>query len=124
MAIARVWQISDLIKKIGSLKHEFENAYDKEKLANTKEYQRLLLHTFYFKNNNGISIKKNGKRLYIYINKSEPYIIVRFQTYEKRKRIPYYFNIIFLSTNDSPLINQNKMYEMVLGEPILLKFFF
>ena len=124
-AIQRVWQIKDL-KAIGSFKHEMEHNIDIEQINNTYLFQHLIPLIFYLNSESGI-VKynaKNGNRMRIQICKCNPNIMVmQFDLFDTRQRIPYYHNSIFLSNRDKPLANQRILAEWILNDQLLLDFF-
>ena len=122
----RVWRISDLIGVIGSFKKMFEHASDIEKLNESTSFQHLVFHVFARISDSGLIIRDryNKDRLHISICKHrKPVIVVSFEILEKRKRTPYFFDIMFLNSDHSALTNQRKLAERVLYDPMLLPFF-
>ena len=121
----RVWRISDLIGIIGSFKKMFEHASDIEKLNESTAFQHLIWHVFGRIYDSSLIIKHNTERLRISICKhKKPMVIVTFELLARRKRTPYYFDIIFLDMNNSALTNQRKLAERVLCDHMLLYFFY
>ena len=120
--IQRCWQITDLIKLIGSFKHDFEHNMDIQKLNNTYTFQHLIPIIFYLgcvKYNT-----KNGQRMRIQICKCNPQItVVQFDLFEKRKRIQFYHSTLFLINDNKPLDNQRLLSEWILNDSLLLDFF-
>ena len=125
-AIQRVWQIKDLIKAIGSFKHEMEHNIDIEQINNTYLFQHLIPLIFYLNSESGI-VKynaKNGNRMRIQICKCNPNItVIQFDLFHKRKRTSFYYDSVFLNNNNKPLANQRILAEWILNDQLLLDFF-
>ena len=122
----KVWSITDLIGIIGSFKKMFEHASDIEKLNESTSFQHLVFHVLARGFDSGLIIRDrySRDRLHISICKHrKPIIVVTFEILEKRKRIPYYFDILFLDSNSSAITNQRKLAEMILNDSLLLPFF-
>ena len=123
----KVWLITDLIRVIGSFKKLFEQASDIEKLNKSPAFQHLVFHVFARISDSGLIIRDSYSkdRLHISICKhKKPMVIVTFEILAKRKRLPHYFDILFLNSNESALTNQRKLAERVLCDPMLLYFFY
>ena len=121
----KVWSITDLIRVIGSFKKMFEHASDIEKLNESTSFQHLVWHVFARIYDSSLIVRHNTERLRISICKHRrPMVIVTFEILEKRKRTPFYFNILFLNSNESALTNQRKLAERVLYDSLLLPFFY
>ena len=72
----------------------------------------------------GIIIKQNDNRLAIRICKHKnPTTTITFETFEKYKRQPYYFDTLFLDMTDTPIQNQIKLSNHILNDDMLLEFF-
>ena len=125
-SIQHVWRITDLIKKIGKWKHEFERVSDIEQINNTYLFQHLIPLIFYLKCENGV-VKynaKNGDRMRIHVCKCNPNIsVVQFDLFEKYKRTQYYHDSIFLDNDKEPLVNQRRLSEWILNDWLVLDFF-
>ena len=117
----KVWRISDMIKKIGEFKHKFELAQDVEKLNCTNTFQSLVFHIFYYKYGSGMVVRNNisNDRLHISIIKSKyPSVVITFELYHKYKRLPYYFDILFLDfSNNNALHNQFILTQLTYTKP-------
>ena len=112
--VNKVFQITDLVKCIGALKHQFEVASDIQKLNNTYNFQSLIFHLFHNVFDSGIIIKQNDNRLAIRICKHKnPTITITFETFEKYKRQPYYFDTLFLDMTDTPIQNNKSNYQII-----------
>ena len=125
-AIQKVWQITDLIRLIGSFKHDMEHNMDIENLNNNFCFQHLIGIIFFLKFDNGVVTYSdcNGERMRIEICKCDPNItVVQFDLFEKRKRTPYYFDSLFLINDNKPLDNQRILAECILNDLLLLDFF-
>ena len=114
-AVQRCWQITDLIRLIGSFKHEMKHNMDIEQINNTYLFQTLTANIFFLKSDSGV-VKynaKNGQRMRIEICKCNPNITVtQFDLFAKRKRIQYYHDSIFLDNDKEPLANQRILAEL------------
>ena len=120
----KVWKIKDLVKHISKFKHQFENASDIERLSNNNDYQHILYHIYNYRTDNGLVIRKNDERLVVNIClHKKPYITLTFKCYEKYKKIPYYFDITFLNTNEKAINNQRLIANRILNDDMLLEFF-
>ena len=120
----KVFAITDLTKYIGCFKHQFELASDIEKLNNQFSFQSLVYHLFRYQTDTGLIIRNNNQRLMIKICKCKnDIILLTFQTFEKFKRLPYYFDTLFLYKENTPLDNQNKLANHILNDTMLLPFF-
>ena len=122
----KVWRISDLIKTIGRFKHEFEKAQDVERLNTSHSFQSLVFHLFYYKYNSGLVVRNNynNDRLHIsIINSKYPSVVITFEVYHKYKRLPYYFDILFLDCNNKSIINQSTLAQHILNDHMILSFF-
>ena len=123
----KVWRLSDIIKTIGKYKHEFEKAQDVERLNTSHSFQSLVFHLFYYKYNSSVIIRNNHNkdRLNISIVKSKyPAVVITFEVYHKYKRLPYYFDILFLYfNNNNALNNQLFLTQHILNDNMLLTFF-
>ena len=119
----KLWQITDLIKLIGSLKKEMECATDIEKLNKIPTFQHLVYHIFNPSEfDSGLIIRNilNEDRLSITICKHKPPIVmISFSCLEKCKRIPYLFDTLSLNGID----NQRELATMILNDNILFHFF-
>ena len=127
MYVEQVWRITDLIKMISKWKHEFEVASDLQKLNESTSFQHLVFHVFghTFDNCMIVRNKCNSERLRVSICKHrKPLIIVTFEILAKRKKLPFYFDILFLDMNNSALTNQRKLADRILNDPMLLYFFY
>ena len=124
-AIQQVWRITDLIKLIGSLKHDFEHNIDIEQINNTYLFQHLIPLIFYLNSESGI-VKynaKNGDRMRIQICKCNPSTtVIQFDLFDKRKRTPFYYDSILLHNIEKPFANQRILAEWVLNDQLLLNF--
>ena len=124
--IQRVWRITDLIKLIGTFKHDFEHNMDIQQLNNSYLFQHIIPLIFYLKCESGV-VKynvQNGQRMRIQVCKCNPNTtIIQFDLFEKRKRTPYYHDTIFLHNNDKPLGNQRILAEWILNDTLILSFF-
>ena len=122
-----VWRISHIIKIIGVHKHQFEQAQDIERLNHTHSFQSIIFHSFYYKHSSNIIIRNNlnDDRLHISICKRDNLLIaLTFELYYKYKRIPYYFDILFLDFNNNNALNdQFTLAQHILGDDMLLTFF-
>ena len=124
--VQKVWSITDLIGVIGSFKKLFEHASDIQKLNESTSFQHLVFHVFARISDSGLIIRDRycKDRLHISICKHKyPVVVVTFEILAKRKRIPYYFDIMFLDMNNGALINQRLLTERVLNDSLLLPFF-
>ena len=123
----KVWRISDLITMIGEFKHKFELAQDVEKLNMSHSFQSLVFHIFYYKYDSGMVVRNNisNDRLHISIIKNKyPSVVITFELYHKYKRLPYYFDILFLDfNNNNALHNQFILTQHILNDNMLLIFF-
>ena len=123
----KVWRISDIIKMIGEFKHQFEQAQDISRLNMSHSFQSLVFHVFYYEYNNSVIIRNNisNNRLHISIIKSKyPSVVITFELYHKYKRLPYYFDILFLDfNNNNALHNQFILTQHILNDNMLLTFF-
>ena len=122
----KVWRITDLIKEISKWKHEFEVASDLQKLNESTSFQHLVFHVFGRISDSGLIIRDRycNDRLHISICKhKKPIVVITFEILHKRKRTPYYFDIIFLDMNNSAIHNQRLLAERVLNDNLLLPFF-
>ena len=123
-AVNRVFRITDLVRLISKWKHLFEEVNDLTKLNNTPEFEHLMVHLFYFKENSGLLLRKNEERLSIKITlDTKPFIIVSVNIFEKYKKKPYFNDFMIVDMDDDPLINQQKVGKWILDDPILLCFF-
>ena len=123
---SKVWTVIDLIKEIGFFKKMFEQASDIEKLNQSRTFQELVYHVFGRVYDSGLIVRNmyNNDRLHISICKhKKPIVIVTFEILHKRKRIPYYFDILFLDMNSSALSNQRILTKYILNDCLLLWFF-
>ena len=123
-AINKVWCISDLCKMIGSYKHQFEVAKDVQYLSNNNDYQHLLYHIYNYQYDTGVTIRKNSDRMRVKVctcNKDQ--IVLTFELFEKCKRIPYYYDTLFLNKNKQAIDNQRKLAVWIINDPLLLPFF-
>ena len=125
-AVQKVWRITDLIKLIGALKHQMEHNMDIEKLNNTYLFQHLIPLIFFICCDSGV-VKYNdcnGERMRIQVCKCNPRItVVQMDLFEKRKRLPYYCDSLFLNNDNKPLDNQKRLSEWILNDSLLLDFF-
>ena len=122
----KVWSVTDLIKLISKYKHEFEHAHDIEKLNNLHVFQHLVFHIFHRKYDSGMILKSEitNDRLQITICKHKyPYVMITFDTYEYRKRRPFYVQQLFIDFNEQPINNQQMLSNFVLNDSMLLQFF-
>ena len=122
----KMWRISDMIKKIGEFKHQFEQAQDVERLNMTHSFQCLVFHVFYYEYNNSVIIGNtiSTDRLHISIIKSkDPSVVIVFELYHKYKRLPYYFDILFLDFTSCAVRNQIILTQHILNDNMLLIFF-
>ena len=123
----KVWRISDIIKTIGKYKHQFEQAQDVERLNMSHSFQSLVFHLFYYQYNSGMVMKNtiSTDRLHISIIKSKyQSVVITFELYHKYKRLPYYFDILFLDfSNNNALHNQFVLTQHILNDNMLLTFF-
>ena len=66
----------------------------------------------------------SNDRLHISIIKSKyQSVVLTFELYHKYKRLPYYFDILFLDFNDNNITNQTTLAQRILNDYILLSFF-
>ena len=125
-AVQRCWQITDLVKLIGTFKHEIEHNMDIENLNNNFCLQHLISIIFFLKFDNGV-IKYNAtnrERMRIQVCKCNPNItVVQFDLFEKRKRSSYYNDSIFLNNDKEPVANQRLLSEWILNDSLVLPFF-
>ena len=119
----KLFSITDLIKHIGNFKHQFEKAYDIEKLNNHPHFQHLLFHIFYYKCDTGITLRKDNERMVINIFHNHPYIVLTMETFEKYKKLPYYFDATFFNSNNKAIDNQRALSCRILNDNMLLEFF-
>ena len=120
----KVWRITDLVKMISKWKHMFEQVSDIEQLNESTTFQHLVWHIFGRIYDSSLIVRHNTERLHISICKHKsPLVITTFKILEKRKRIPYYFDILFLDSNSSALTNQRKLAQRILNDSLLLPFF-
>ena len=122
----KVFAITDLTKYIGSFKHQMEQCMDIEKLNKIFSFQSLVYHLFHHIYDSGITVRNtiDDNRLSIRICKHKnPIIPITFEVFEKHKRIPCYYDILFLDFKDKPIDNQNKLANHILSDEILFPFF-
>ena len=123
----KVWRISDMIKKIGEFKHQFELAQDVEILNMSHSFQFLIFHLFYYKYGSSMVVRNNisTDRLHISIIESKyQSVVITFELYHKYKRLPYYFDILFLDlNNNNALHNQLILTQHILNDNMLIPFF-
>ena len=120
----KVWRITDLIKEISKWKHEFEVASDVENLNKSTSFQHLVWHVFGRIYDSSLIIRHNTERLNVSICKHrKPIIVITFELLHKRKKLPYYFDILFLDSSDNAIDNQRLLTERVLNDSLLLRFF-
>ena len=122
----KLWSVTDLIKMIGHYKHEFENIADIEKLNYTRLFQHLVAIIFSCNSDNGVIKYDNrtGERLTMRVCKcSSDIIIVQTELFKKYKRIPYYYDTLFLDKNSNPVDNQRLLANWILKDKLLLHFF-
>ena len=115
-----------MIKKIGEFKHQFEQAQDVERLNMTHSFQCLVFHAFYYEYNNSFIVRNNisHDRLHVSIIKSKyPLIALTFELYHKHKRLPYYFDILFLDFNNKAITNHFILTQHILNDNMLIIFF-
>ena len=123
---AQVFTITDLVKKIGHYKKEFEEAQDIYYLNNNFHFQQLILLIFNNIYDSGLTIKnknQDDQRLMIKICKHKP-ILLTFEIFQKYKRIPYYVDQLFLDVKKSALYNQKEISKYILNDSMLLNFFY
>jgi hypothetical protein len=123
----KVFQITDLIKYIGKFKKQFEDADNIDKLNNTYIFQNLICLIFGNKceHDSGLIIK-NGEDDRLIINicfHNHNHIHIRFTTFQKYQRNPYYFDFILLNKNIIPIDNQYLFSTFIINDSILLPFF-
>ena len=123
----KLWQITDLIKLIGSFKKEMERATDIEKLNSIEVFQHLVYHIFNPSEfDKGLIIRNtlNEDRLSITICKHKlPAIMISFSAIHKHKRNPYHFDTLCLHLDNNSMDNQRELTTMVLDDNILFHFF-
>ena len=51
--------ISDMVKKFGEFKHQFEQVQDVEKLNMSHSFQSLVFHIFYYQYNSGMVVRND-----------------------------------------------------------------
>ena len=67
---------------------------------------------------------QNGDRMRMEVCKCDPKITaIQVELFEKSKRAPYYFDILFLDNNKEPIDNQRKLSEWILNDQFLLELF-
>ena len=123
----KLWQITDMIKLIGSFKKEMERATDIEKLNTIPTFQHLVYHIFNPSEfDSGLIIRNtlNEDRLMISICRhKQPFVLLSFSCLEKYKRIPYHFDTLSINLDHSSVDNQSQLVTMILNDNILFHFF-
>ena len=127
----KVWQITDLVKKIGKWKSEFEKTANVEQLNNNNDFQNLIYLLFTCEYDSGVVVRKDStepnepNRLMIKICKhNPPFYLIHFEIYKKHKRTPCYDNIYLIEyLKETPLKIQRKLSVFILENHILLDFF-
>ena len=122
---SKAFAITDIVKIIGDFKNQFERASDIEKLNNLTAFQNLVFELFSCKNDSGIIIRnENEDRLEIRICfHNSTYITIQFICYEKYKRIPYYYEPLFLDKQHKSIDLQYQLSEYILNDNMVLEFF-
>ena len=125
-AIQKVWRITDLVRLIGTFKHDIEHNMDIEQINNTYLFQHLIPLIFFIRSDSGV-VKYNdcnGERMRIEFCKCDPNItVVQFDLFHKHKRTQYYHDSIFLDNNKEPFVNQRYLAECILNDTLVLGFF-
>ena len=122
----KVMQCLDLLKAIGSYKHEFERTADIERLNATPLFQKFVLLVFYYQCNAGLLVKNVAfeNRLQVRNCKcNDKYITVCFTCFEKFKRIPHFEVVCLLDRQTIPIQNQRILSEYILDNSVLFEFF-
>ena len=124
----KVFQITDLIRKIGKYKHQFETFADFQQLNNSHNLQHLIFHIFYYTFNSSVVIYNPNieERLVIKIDKTIPkHIFLTFQIFQKYKRKEcIYMDILSLYPKlKLPFKLQQQISNHILKDNMLLQFF-
>ena len=115
--------ISDLVKLIGSYKHDFEKVSDLEKLNNVKQFQELIYKVFNCKYDTGMILKQSDSRLNIRLCfHNRDCMIIYFGAYQKYRKISYYEDTLILNRCDSAITLQRQLSEFILYDTILLSY--
>ena len=122
----KLFAITDLVKEIGKWKSMFEHQDDIQRINITYLFQHLTPLIFFLNHESGITKYNdcNDDRIQIQVCKCDSRItIIQMDLYHKRKRISYYHDSILLNNNEKPIVNQRKLAEWILNDPLLLPFF-
>lgn len=122
----KVWEITDLVKKIGGYKKEFEKASDRKRIKCNKKYQKLIEKIIVYRFDDELIIHSliTDHRLKVTIFKGyELSDLIYFSVYEKYKRKPFFTRCLIVQRNDDKITNEKIIREEIFSNSELFLFF-